>query len=32
MKNPNHNQSIDEAFVDLRLQELPNILVIINKY
>ena len=32
MKNPNHNQSIDEALVDLRLQKRPNILTTINKY
>ena len=32
MKNPNHNQSIDEALADLRLQERPNILATTNKY
>ena len=32
MKNPNHNQSIDEALADLRLQERPNILATVNKY
>ena len=26
MKNPNHNQSINEALADLRLQKHPNIL------
>ena len=32
MKNSNHNQSIDEALTDLRLQERPNILATAKKY
>ena len=32
MKNPNHNQSIDEALADLRLQECPNIYATAIKY
>ena len=32
MKNPNHNQSIDEALVYLSLQERPNILATVKKY
>ena len=32
MKTINHNQSIDEALADLRLQEHPNILATAKKY
>ena len=32
MKNPNHNDSIDKALAELRLQERPNILATAMKY
>ena len=30
MKNSNHNQSINEALADLRLQEHPNVLATVK--
>ena len=32
MKNTNHNESIDKALTDLRLQKHPNIRAIIRTY
>ena len=32
MNSSTHNQSIDEALADLRLQERPNVLATAKKY